>query len=227
MDAVVFDLGAVCIDWDPRYLYRTMFDGDDVAMEYFLAEVCSQEWNAQMDEGRPWAEAIELLSIEYPESRTHIIAFRERWEEMLGEPIHGTVEILERLQAAGIATYALSNWSAETFPIAVPRYPFLSRFDGVVISGREGVRKPDPSDLPDPPRPLRPAAGDDGLRGRRRGERRRGRGRSGSSRSSSPTRTTSAATSSAWACPPRDRQGGDGGTNDPGRGSWRVSSQRC
>jgi 2-haloacid dehalogenase len=121
-----------------------MFDGDDVAMEYFLAEVCSPEWNAQMDAGTPWAEAIELLSIEYPEWRTHIIAFRERWEEMLGEPIHGTVRILERLQEAGIATYALSNWSAETFPIAEPRYPFLARFDGIVISGIEGVKKPDP-----------------------------------------------------------------------------------
>jgi len=144
VEAVVFDLGSVCIDWNPRYLYRTMFDGDDVAMEYFLAEVCSQEWNAQMDEGVPWADAIELLSIEYPEWRAHIVAFRERWEEMLGEAIHGTVEIIERLQAAGVATYALSNWSAETFPIAVPRYPFLQRFDGIVISGMEGVRKPDP-----------------------------------------------------------------------------------
>lgn len=144
IEAVVFDLGAVCIDWDPRHLYRSMFGGDDVAMEYFLAEVCSQEWNARMDEGTPWAEAIELLSIEYPEWRTQIIAFRERWEEMLGEAIHGTIEILDRLQDAGIATYALSNWSAETFPIALPRYPFLSRFDGIVISGREGVRKPDP-----------------------------------------------------------------------------------
>jgi 2-haloacid dehalogenase len=67
IEAVVVDLGAVCIDWNPRYLYRSMFDGDDVAMEYFLAEVCSPEWNAQMDAGTPWAEAIELLSIEFPE----------------------------------------------------------------------------------------------------------------------------------------------------------------
>jgi 2-haloacid dehalogenase len=144
VEAVVFDLGSVCIDWNPRYLYRTMFDGDDVAMEYFLAEVCSQDWNAQMDEGTPWADAIELLSIEYPEYRAHIIAFRERWEEMLGGAILGTVEIIERLKGAGVATYALSNWSAETFPIAVPRYPFLKEFDGIVISGIEGVRKPDP-----------------------------------------------------------------------------------
>jgi 2-haloacid dehalogenase len=143
VEAVVFDLGSVCIDWNPRYMYRTMFD-DDAAMEYFLTEICSQEWNAQMDEGVPWAVAIERLSLEYPEWRPHIEAFRGRWEEMLGEAIPGTVEIVERLHAAGVAIFALSNWSAETFPIAVPRYPFLQRFDGIVISGTEGVRKPDP-----------------------------------------------------------------------------------
>jgi 2-haloacid dehalogenase len=144
IEAVVFDLGSVCIDWNPRHLYRTMFDGDDAAMEFFLAEICDQEWNAQMDEGVPWAVAIEQRSLEYPEWRRHIEAFRERWEEMLGDPIHGTVEIVERLKAAGVPIFALSNWSAETFPIAVPRYPFLQRFDGMVISGIEGIRKPDP-----------------------------------------------------------------------------------
>jgi HAD superfamily hydrolase (TIGR01509 family) len=144
VEAVVFDLGSVCIDWDPRYLYRTMFDGDDAAMEHFLAEIATQDWNAQMDAGVPWADAIEALSGEYPEWRRHIEAFRGRWEEMLGEAIHGTVEIVERLAAAGVPVFALSNWSADTFPIAEPRYPFLRRFDGIVISGREGVRKPDP-----------------------------------------------------------------------------------
>jgi 2-haloacid dehalogenase len=144
VEAVVFDLGGVCIDWDPRHLYRKLFAGDDEAMERFLAEVCSPEWNAELDGGRSWTEAIDTLSREHPESRALIEAFRERWVEMLGGPIHDTVAILDRLHRAGTPTYALSNWSAETFPIARPLFPFLEWFDGVVISGGEGIRKPDP-----------------------------------------------------------------------------------
>ncbi|HEX7473161.1 MAG TPA: hypothetical protein VF323_08755, partial [Candidatus Limnocylindrales bacterium] len=114
----------MCIDWNPRYLYRTLFDGDDAAMEHFLAEVCSPDWNAQLDAGRPWAEAVDTLSRQYPDSRVFIEAFHERWSEMLGGAIPGTVEVLEALRDAGIPLFALSNWSAETFPIARPRYPF-------------------------------------------------------------------------------------------------------
>lgn len=142
--AVVFDLGGVCIDWDPRYLYRKLFGGDEAAMERFLAEVCNQEWNAEQDSGRPWAEAIESLSREHPESRVLIEAFRERWAEMLGGAVDDTVEILDELRTAGVPIFALSNWSAETFPLARPRFAFLDWFDGIVISGAEGVRKPDP-----------------------------------------------------------------------------------
>jgi 2-haloacid dehalogenase len=144
IEAVVFDLGGVLIDWDPRYLYRKLFDGDDAAMERFLADVCSPEWNAQLDGGRSWTEAIESLSREHPDSRPLIEAFRERWAEMLGGPIDGTVEILGRLRQARIPIFALTNWSAETFAIARPHFPFLEWFGGVVISGVEGVRKPDP-----------------------------------------------------------------------------------
>jgi 2-haloacid dehalogenase len=144
IEAVVFDLGGVLIDWDPRYLYRKLFDGDDAAMERFLADVCSPEWNAQLDGGRSWTEAIESLSREHPDSRRLIEAFRERWAEMLGGPIDGTVEILDRLHQARIPIFALTNWSAETFAIARPHFPFLEWFGGVVISGVEGIRKPDP-----------------------------------------------------------------------------------
>ena len=144
IQAVVFDLGGVCIDWDPRHLYRKLFAGDDAAMERFLTDVCSQEWNAELDGGRSWTEAIETLSQEHPESRALIAAFRERWVEMLGGPIDDTVTVLDRLHRDGIPIYALSNWSAETYPIARPLFPFLEWFAGVVISGAEGVRKPDP-----------------------------------------------------------------------------------
>jgi 2-haloacid dehalogenase len=141
--AVVFDLGGVLIDWDPRYLYRSLFDGDEDAMETFLAEVTTPEWNQQQDAGRPWAEAIEALSLEHPQRRELISAFWHRWTETLGEAIEPTVEILGDLQRAGVRLFALSNWSAETFPLARPRYAFLEWFEGIVISGEVRLVKPD------------------------------------------------------------------------------------
>lgn len=142
--AVVFDLGGVLIDWDPRHLYRGLFPGDDAAMERFLAEVVTQEWNAEQDAGRTWQEAVDLLTAEHPHHAALIAAFRDRWVEMLGGPIAPTVDVLRELHARGIRLYALTNWSAETFPIARPRFPFLELFDGIVVSGDERVRKPEP-----------------------------------------------------------------------------------
>jgi 2-haloacid dehalogenase len=141
--AVVFDLGGVLIDWNPRYLYRTLFD-DEAEMEAFLAEVTTQEWNAQQDAGRPWSEAVEALVAQHPDRRELIEAYWHRWPETLGGPIEGTVQILGELRARGVRTYALSNWSAETFPLARPRYPFLEWFDGILISGEAKLIKPDP-----------------------------------------------------------------------------------
>jgi len=141
---VVFDLGGVLIDWDPRHLYRKIFAGDEAAMERFLAEVCSPAWNIAQDAGRSWAEGIALLTARHPRHAGHIAAFRGRWPEMLGGPIAGSVAILGELRAAGTPLYALTNWSQETFPIAVALYDFLGWFDGIVVSGREGVVKPDP-----------------------------------------------------------------------------------
>jgi 2-haloacid dehalogenase len=142
---VVFDLGGVLIDWNPRYLYRSLFDGDDAAMERFLAEVCTQEWNVRQDAGRPWAEAIEELTARFPMERERIAAYRERWDEMLGGAMEPTVEILSDLRRAGVRLLALSNWSSDTFAVARPRYPFLGWFEGLVISGDVGVAKPDPA----------------------------------------------------------------------------------
>jgi 2-haloacid dehalogenase len=139
---VTFDLGGVLIDWNPRYLYQKLFD-DDAEMERFLAEVTTQEWNAAQDAGRPWSEAVEVLSAKFPDHRDLIDAYHTRWPEMLGEAIHGTVAILDELRADGVRLYALSNWSAETFPVALERYPFLGWFDGIVISGEVGAAKPD------------------------------------------------------------------------------------
>jgi 2-haloacid dehalogenase len=139
---VVFDLGGVLIDWDPRYLYRQLFDDPD-EMESFLAEVTTAEWNAHQDAGRPWADAVEILVAEHPERRELIEAFQRRWPEMLAGEISGTVDVLAELRAAGVRLIALSNWSAEMFPIARARFDFLAWFEGIVISGEVGVNKPD------------------------------------------------------------------------------------
>jgi len=139
---VVFDLGGVLVDWDPRYLYRQLFDDPD-EMESFLAEVTTAEWNAQQDAGRPWAEAVELVVAEHPQRRELIEAFHRRWPEMLAGEIPGTVDVLAELRAEGVRLVALSNWSAETFPVARERFDFLAWFEGIVISGDVGVNKPD------------------------------------------------------------------------------------
>ena len=141
--AAVFDLGGVLIDWDPRHLYRKLFD-DEAEMEAFLAEVCNGEWNERQDEGRPFAEAIAELTARHPQHRDMIAAYHERWPEMLGGALDGTVAILGELRSLGRPLYALSNWSAETFPHARERFAFLAWFRGLVVSGEVGVKKPDP-----------------------------------------------------------------------------------
>jgi 2-haloacid dehalogenase len=139
---VVFDLGGVLVDWDPRYLYRQLFDDPD-EMEAFLAEVTTADWNAHQDAGRPWAEAVELLVAEHPQRRELIEAFHRRWPEMLAGEIPGTVDVLADLRSAGVRLVALSNWSAEMFPVARERFDFLAWFEEIVISGDVGVNKPD------------------------------------------------------------------------------------
>ncbi len=141
--AVVFDLGGVLIDWNPRYLYRKMFGGDEEAMERFLSEICTSEWNARQDEGRPFAEATEELVARHPEHAEFIRAFFDRWPEMVGGAIEQTVEIMAELKRAERKLYALSNWSAETFPHARKRFQFFEWFDFTVISGEIGLVKPD------------------------------------------------------------------------------------
>jgi 2-haloacid dehalogenase len=141
---VVFDLGGVLIDWNPRYLYRKLFAGDEAAMEHFLATVCTQHWNERMDAGLAFAEACAPLLASHPERATEILAWGQRFAEMMDAPIHGTVEILEELHRQGVPLYALTNWSAETFPHAQRRFAFLDRFRGIVVSGHEKMIKPDP-----------------------------------------------------------------------------------
>ena len=140
---VVFDLGGVLIDWNPRHLYRQLFD-DEAAMERFLAEVCHTAWNEEQDRGRTFAEAIEEAAGRFPEERALIEAYHQRWGEMLAGPIEGSVAVLAELKEAGHELHALTNWSVETFPIARERYAFLDWFGSILVSGEERLIKPDP-----------------------------------------------------------------------------------
>ncbi len=143
VEAAVFDLGGVLVDWDPRYLYRKIFRSEQ-EMEHFLAHVCTKEWNAELDRGRPFEEMVGLLSLAHPEYTEEIEAYQRRWGEMLGGSFKGSVEALEALHAAGYPLYALTNWSAETFHLARARYGFLSLFEEIIVSGEVGLIKPDP-----------------------------------------------------------------------------------
>lgn len=140
---VIFDLGGVLIDWNPRYLFCDLFAGDEAAMEAFLAGVCSPAWNERQDAGRTIAEAEAELVGRFPEHERFIRAYYAGFDRMLGGAIEGTVAVLEELAAAEVPLYALTNWSAETFPHAVRRFAFLDAFRDIVVSGRIGLIKPD------------------------------------------------------------------------------------
>jgi len=144
INTIIFDLGAVLIDWNPHYMYRTIFN-DEEEMKNFLATVTTSDWNEEQDAGRSLAEGTEILVKQFPEHEENIRAFYTRWDEMLGEAFYDTVEIFKELKESGkYKIYALTNWSAETFPVALERFEFLHWFDGIVVSGAEKMRKPAP-----------------------------------------------------------------------------------
>ena len=139
----VFDIGGVLLDWNPRYLYRKLFD-DEAAMEEFLATVCTSEWNRRMDGGMSFAEGIAELLERFPDQSEMIEAYRDRWPEMIPAALDDTVEIFETLKTSGRPLYAITNFAAETFVQARAMYPFLNRFDGIVVSGEIKALKPGP-----------------------------------------------------------------------------------
>lgn len=143
--AIVFDLGGVLLDWNPRYLYRKLFDGDDAAMERFLAEVCTMEWHQVHDLGVPSERTCAELARGHPDQAELIWAWSRRSEEMIPGSIDGTVAILSELKAAGVPCYALTNMERETYPLRRERFEFMRWFEGTVVSGDEGLVKPDPA----------------------------------------------------------------------------------
>lgn len=144
--AVVFDLGGVVIDWDPRYLFRKVLT-DEAALGRFMGEVWSDAWNLSLDAGRPLGEAVAELIAAKPEARVPMEAFRDRWLETLGGPIGDTVAVLEALDERRVPLWAITNWSADTFPLARarPEYAFLDRFREIFVSGELRMLKPDPA----------------------------------------------------------------------------------
>jgi 2-haloacid dehalogenase len=142
--AVIFDLGGVLIDWNPKYVYENYFDSEE-KMKFFFEKVCTSEWNEEQDGGRMIQEATDQLIQKFPEWEQAIRDYYGRWTEMLKGPMEDTVNIFRELKKnSNLKFYALTNWSAETFPYALEHYDFLHWFDGRVVSGEERMRKPFP-----------------------------------------------------------------------------------
>jgi 2-haloacid dehalogenase len=144
VEAVVFDVGGVLLDWNPRHLYRKLF-ADEAEMEWFLDEICSRAWHAPHDRGVSTAASCAELASRYPEFSELIWAWSNRSEEMIGGVDTESVEVLRAVKETELHCYALTNMEAETYPLRLQRFPFLGWFDGTVVSGREGVAKPDPA----------------------------------------------------------------------------------
>ena len=143
IDSIIFDLGGVLIDWNPEYVFLDVFKGDREKMQWFFDTICTHDWNENQDAGYPLAQATADLVSAFPDYENEIKAFYGRWTEMLGGAITETVDILKTLiDSKEYKVVALTNWSHETFPIALEKFDFLHWFEGIVVSGEEKTRKP-------------------------------------------------------------------------------------
>jgi 2-haloacid dehalogenase len=143
-DAVLFDVGKVLLDWDPRHLYLDTFNGDAAATERFLAEVLPLAWILEMDAGKPMAQAVAEKIAAHPQHAERIALYESQWARTVRGAVPGSVEILAELRARNLRLYALTNFSAETWPLALARFDFLGWFEAAVVSGQIGLAKPDP-----------------------------------------------------------------------------------
>ncbi|MBG1233339.1 HAD family hydrolase [Aestuariivirga litoralis] len=140
---VVFDLGMVLIEWDPRHVYRQVFN-DDAKMEWFLAEVCHGDWNLEQDRGRSFDDGVKEATARHPELAKEIALYRDRWMDMVPGDIPGSVAILKELHAKGTPLYAITNWNSDTYRATEKRFDFLKLFRDIVVSGDEKLIKPQP-----------------------------------------------------------------------------------
>ena len=139
---IIFDFGAVLVDWNPRYLFVPYF-GDADKAEWFLTEICPYEWNAQCDAGRPIKDITEERVAEFPAWEKEIRMYFDRWVDMMGGPIPGMEALVREYKQRGYGVWGLTNWSAETFPLVRDDYPVFKLLDGYVVSGEEKLLKPD------------------------------------------------------------------------------------
>ncbi|MDH4020420.1 MAG: HAD family phosphatase [Xanthomonadales bacterium] len=138
---IVFDFGGVIVDWNPEYLFKDVFS-DRSELDHFLENICTPDWNEKQDAGRSLTEAIRTLQERHPKYRDEIRLYYDEWTTMLGGPIEQNVALLKPLKM-NYRIFGLTNWSAETFPIACDLYPFFGEFEGIVVSGKERLAKPD------------------------------------------------------------------------------------
>jgi 2-haloacid dehalogenase len=141
IENIVFDFGGVLVDWNPRYLYKDYF-GNENEMEFFLKNICTDEWNLEQDKGRSLLEGTIELQNKFPAYHSLIQIFYDKWEVMLKSEISETVSLLYNLKKK-YKIFGLTNWSAETITIAYDRFAFFKEFDGIVVSGQEKIIKPD------------------------------------------------------------------------------------
>lgn len=140
---IIFDLGGVLIDWSPEYVYLKEFRGDRKKMDWFLEHICAWTWNVNQDAGYPIEKATQERISLFPEYKELIEMYYGRWEEMLGFAHEETVAILKKLvDNPNYRVLALTNWSGETWPKAIAKFPWLQWFEGILVSGDEGMRKP-------------------------------------------------------------------------------------
>jgi len=142
IEHIVFDIGRVLIHWDMEIPYRRLIP-DAAERQWFFENICTPQWNLEQDRGRRWREAEESLISRYPEHRQNIRAFRKYWHEMVPHAVAGSFEIMERLIDQGMDVTLLTNFSSETFPVAVQLYPKLNLSRGVTVSGDVKMVKPD------------------------------------------------------------------------------------
>jgi 2-haloacid dehalogenase len=144
IEAIIFDLGGVLIDWRQEHLYRKMFAGDPEGMKHFLTEICPMEWNTILDKGYPFAKAVEERIRQFPEYEPYIQAYHTRWEEMVPGDFPESIELLAALRQKNYSLHVLSNFSRETFPFMEARFEFLQWFDSILLSADVGMAKPEP-----------------------------------------------------------------------------------
>ena len=143
IDTIIFDLGGVLVDWKPEYVYRKVFNNNEKKVEWFLNTVCTPQWNIEQDAGRTIKEAVKLKTEEFPQYKDLIELYYNEWHNMFSGPIKENVTLFKKLQNSGnYKVYALTNWSAEKWDLALELFPFFKDFDGVVVSGQEKCRKP-------------------------------------------------------------------------------------